>query len=175
MDKSASFEEFIALPQNEGRLFELINGEIVEKVPGRTFYSQLGLIIATAVRMFCLQHNIPCQISGADGAYRILGNTVAPDFAYKRTPMSKDYPDEESPLWVVEIISPTDKVYDIRAKRRIYQNAGILLWEVYFEDQTVDVYRPGHSERIEMRIGDMLDGGDVLPGFTLAVKDLFGE
>jgi Uma2 family endonuclease len=170
---ASSFEEFIALPENTDRLFELINGEIIEKVPGRTLYSQLALMIATAVRMFCLQHQLPCQISGADGAYRILGNVLAPDFAYKETPMSELYPDPEPPLWVVEVISPTDKAQAIRAKRRIYQAAGILLWEVYWEDQTVDVYRPGQPDRIEYGIDDTLNGDPVLPEFKLSVKAIF--
>lgn len=71
------------------------------------------------------------------------------------------------------MISPTDKAKDIRAKRKIYQAAGILLWEVYREDQTVDVYLPNQAERIEYGIDDVLDAGDVIPGFTLAVRDIF--
>jgi Uma2 family endonuclease len=167
------FEAFIQLPENEDRLFEFINGEVIEKVPGRTRNSEYGHIIATAVRIFCLANNIPCRTSGGDGAYDINRNVVAPDFAYKRTPTSDNYPDPEPPLWAVEIISPTDKAKDIRAKRRIYQAAGILLWEMYPEDKTIDVYLPGQSDRVEYGINDVLNAGDVLPGFELLVKEIF--
>lgn len=170
----SEFELFIQQPENADRLFEYINGEIIEKVPGRTRYSEFAHIIAAAVRMFCRANNIPCRTSGGDGAYDINGNVVAPDFAYKQTPTSELYPDPEPPLWAVEVISPTDKAKDIRAKRRIYQAAGILLWEVYYEDQTVDVYVPGQTERIEYGIDDVLNAGDILPGFTLSVKEIFG-
>jgi Uma2 family endonuclease len=169
------FRAYIALPENADRLFEFINGEIIEKAPGRTRYSEYGHIIAAAVRMFCRAHNLPCHTSGGDGAYTIEGHVLAPDFAYKPTPMSDLYPDPVPPLWAVEIISPTDKAKDIRAKRRIYQAAGILLWEVYREDQTVDVYLPGESERHEFGIDDVLNGAGVLPGFELAVRELFGD
>jgi Uma2 family endonuclease len=171
---ASEFAVFIQQPENADRLFEYINGEIIEKLYIPTLYSQFALIIAASVRMFCRANNTPCRTSGGDGAYDINGNVVAPDFAYKRTPTSEVYPDPEPPLWAVEVISPTDKAKDIRAKRRIYQAAAILLWELYYEDQTVDVYLPGQTERIEYGIDNVLNAGDVLPGFTLSVKEIFG-
>jgi Uma2 family endonuclease len=166
------FEQFVAQPENQDRLFELINGEIIEVSPGRTRNSEFGHLIAVPVHMFCRENNLPCHTSGGDGAYNIQGHVVAPDFAYKRTPMSDEYPDPVAPQWVVEVISPTDKAPDIRDKRQIYRQAGILLWEMYPMSQSIDVYTPGQPLRT-VGIDEMLDGGDVLPGFTLAVKDIF--
>src|SRR5262245_37955161 len=120
-------------------------GEIFEVSPGRTRYSEYHDILVSAVRPFCREHNIPCHTCSADGAFANSGNTLAPDFAYKRTPMSEEYPDPEPPLWVVEVVSPTDKAPEIRAKRQIYQNAGILLWEMYSQEQNIDVYPLGKS------------------------------
>ena len=167
------FKEFVSRPENADRLFELINGAIIEVSPGRTRNSGFGILVSASVLNFCRAHNIPCYISGADGAYDINGNTVAPDFAYKRTPLSDDYPDPAPPLWVLEVVSPTDKAPDIRDKREIYEQAGILLWEMYPKRQSIDVYAPGQKKRT-FRIDDTLDGGDVLPGFRLAVRELFG-
>jgi Uma2 family endonuclease len=168
------FEAYIAQPENADCLFELINGEIIEVSPGRTSNSEFGLLIAAAVVLFCRNAQIACHVSGSDGAYKIGNNTVAPDFAYKRTAMSDEYPDPEPPLWVVEIISPTDKAPDIRDKRRIYLQAGILLWELYAPSKSIDVYAPGQPLR-EVGIDDILDVGDLIPGFKLAVKEFFGE
>jgi Uma2 family endonuclease len=167
------FEAFIRRPENADRLFELMYGEITEVSPGRTRYSQINHIIVHAVLSFCEQHNLPAHTSGGDGAYRIQGNVVAPDFAYKRTPMSEEYPDPEPPLWVVEVISPTDEPEEIRKKRQIYREAGILMWETYFKSKTIDVYPPGKPP-YTATIDDVLDVGDVIPGFTLAVKKVFG-
>jgi Uma2 family endonuclease len=166
------FQQFISLPENEDRLFELIDGEISEVSPGRTSNSEYEHLIAFAVRAFCHEHKIPCHTSGGDGAYNVQGHVVAPDFAYKPTPMSDEYPDPVAPLWVVEIISPNDKASDIRKKRRIYNQADILLWEVYPLEQLVDVYMAGKLVQAA-GIDDMLDGGDVLEGFTLAVRAIF--
>jgi Uma2 family endonuclease len=166
------FKEFVSRPENSDRLFELINGEIIEVTPGRTRNSGFGILLAVAVHQFCRTHNIPCYISGGDGAYDVNGHTVAPDFAYKRTPLSDDYPDPNPPLWVLEVVSPTDKAPDIRDKREIYEQAGILLWEMYPKRQSIDVYAPGQKKRT-FGINDTLDGGDVLPRFTLPMRELF--
>lgn len=168
------FQAFIAQPENADRLFEFINGEIVEVSPGRTSNSALEHILSFIVRLFCREHNLPCYISGGDGAYNIDGHVIAPDFAYKTTPMSNEYPDPEPPLWAVEIISPTDRAPDIRDKRQIYLHAGILYWEMYPESQSIDIYPPGEKMRT-VGVNDVIDMGDVLPGFTLAVKDIFAD
>jgi Uma2 family endonuclease len=177
MAKPHTIDEFIAFalkPQNSDKDFEFVNDKVIERRPGPTLYSWYGQNIMFAIRMFCREHGVVCHTSSAYGAYHILGNVVAPNFAYKRTPMSDEYPDPEPPLWVVEIVSPTDKAPDIRAKRQIYRNAGILLWEMYPEEQSIDVYPPGKSMRT-LDINETLDGGDVLPGFTLPVRDIFGQ
>jgi Uma2 family endonuclease len=167
------FQEFVNRPENSDRLFELVNGEIIEVMPGRTRNSEIHDIIVFAVRLFCQTHHVPCHTTSADGAYNIEGNVVAPDFAYKPTPMSDEYPDPVAPQWVVEIISPTDKAEDIRNKREIYLSAGILLWEMYPKSERIDVYPPGESMRI-VTIDGTLDGGTVLPGFTISARELFG-
>lgn len=168
------FEHFVNLPENAERRFELIDGEIVEMAPGCTWNSGVSYILSYKVFSFCEANNLPCYISGGGGDYDIQGHIVCPDFAYKTTPLSKDYPDTVPPLWAVEVISPTDKAPDIRRKRQIYQEAGILLWELYDNVQRVDVYAPDQPVRTS-GIDDTLDGGDVLPGFSLAVKELFAD
>ncbi len=166
------FKQFVNEPENSDRLFELIDGEIIEKMPGRTSNSLIHSILTGEVRPFCKVHGIPCYTTNADGAYDVQGNVVAPDFAYKHTPMSDDYPDPVAPEWAVEVISPTDKVVAIRKKRTIYRAARILLWEIYPEDRTVDVYAPDQPVRT-YGIEDTVDAGDLLPGFNLALKDIF--
>lgn len=168
------FKAFVARAENAGRLFELINGEIVEVSPGRTNNSALEHLLSFAVRLFCEQNALPCYISGGDGAFTVEGHVVAPDFAYKSTPMSDDYPDPIAPEWAIEIVSPNDRAPDIRDKRNIYVEAGILYGELYPEKRSIDVYAPDQPVRT-IGIDGTLDGGDVLPGFALTLKDLFAK
>jgi Uma2 family endonuclease len=168
------FRAYVEQAENSDQIYELIHGEIIVVSPSRTRNSEFGQLITVAVHVFCRTHNLPCHTSGADGTYSIDGHVVVPDFAYKTTPMSNDYPDPTPPLWVVEIISPTDKAPDIRDKRQIYVQAGILYWEVYPQSKSIDVYALGQQVRT-VGIDDVLDGGAVLPDFELAVRELFAE
>jgi Uma2 family endonuclease len=173
--KPITFEEFrlyTLQPDNAERSFELIHGEILEKMPGTTLNSAIPVNIAFHARLHCRDKGIPCHISTGDGAYRIGNDVVAPDMAYKQSPMTDEYPDPIVPLWVVEVISTNDKAYDIRKKRQIYQEAGILLWEIYPELLSVDVYMSGQSP-MTFQIGETLTVDAVIPGLILSVKNIF--
>lgn len=170
----SDFLEFVYLPENEARVFELINGEIVEKMPGRTRNSGIPMIIGGHVFAFCRDHNLPFYSSGADGAYRILESVLAPDFAYKRTPLSDDYPDPVPPDWVIEVISPTEKPDEIRAKRLIYINANILYWEIYPKSRSIDIYAPDQPVKT-VDLDATLAVGELIPGFSIAARAIFTD
>ena len=48
------------------------------------------------------------------------------------------------------------------------------MWVVYPDEQFIDVYQP-QKPFDTIKIDGVLDGGDVLPGFTLAVRTVFEE
>lgn len=48
------------------------------------------------------------------------------------------------------------------------------MWLAFPETQTVEVYTPDDDVRT-FGLNDVLDCGDILPGFTLAVKDIFAD
>jgi len=173
--REMTIEEFIVFatsPENENRNFEFIDGEIIEMSPSRARNSELGDVLSFEVRTFCKQHNLPCHTAGRDATFNILDNVITPDFVYKPTEMSWDYPDPVAPLWVAEMISPSETANEVSSKREVYLRAGILYWEIYYPKRRVDVYAPGQPPKSHF-VGDVLNGGDVLPGFTLEVAVLF--
>jgi Uma2 family endonuclease len=138
-------DDFIAyaqLPENADRNLEFINGKVVEKVGSTTQNAQIPLLLGSIVLAHCDTHGLPCTITGADGEYCSGDWCFIPDFAYKTTPVSANFPDYEPPLWAVEVVSPNENP---AAKRRKYIAAGILLWEVYADERVIDVYAPGKS------------------------------
>jgi Uma2 family endonuclease len=79
------------------------------------------------------------------------------------------------PNLTVDVVSPTNTAEDVLAKVRDYFRTGVqLVWVVYPEDESVYVYTSRTSVRILDRTGE-LDGGDVLPGFRLALAELFEQ
>jgi Uma2 family endonuclease len=143
-------EDFIAFatdPQNAERRLEWLQGEVSEKTPGSTKNLTIAFYLGYLVQTHCEAHQLPCYINSGDGGYRIGDSILAPDFAYKPTPTTTDYPDAVAPRWVMEVISPTDKPSDLRKNRQVYLEAGILVWEAYPDEAVVEVYAPQEAPR----------------------------
>src|SRR5262245_14012549 len=75
----AEFYAYIELPQNARKTFELIDGEIVEKMPTFGYSSGVGARITTFIGMYLLKNDI-AFFTDAQGGYDIDDeNTLAPD------------------------------------------------------------------------------------------------
>ena len=80
---------------------------------------------------------------------------------------------EVVPDLVVEIVSPSDGQREVSDKARMWLRYGVrLVWVVQPDTYTVDVYEPGRAV-VTLDEHGTLDGLDVLPGFTCAVRDIF--
>src|SRR4051812_23821631 len=104
------FQEFEALPEHAGQIFELIDGEIIQKMPSFTpsrIASRINRFIGNFVDARDLGY-----VTGADGGYVMSpGNVFNPDVGFiskKRLPTE---PEREAPVppdMAVEVKSPTD-------------------------------------------------------------------
>jgi Uma2 family endonuclease len=73
----------------------------------------------------------------------------------------------------VEIRSPGDTWPEIENKVRDYLNRGVrLVWVIDPKPATVTIYRPS-APRAVLHADDVLDGGDVVPGFACPVRRIF--
>lgn len=170
--------EDLYLVEDDDCLHELIRGELIQIPFGSfqhsTIAARIGARIGTHV---CALHL--GIVTGANGGY-VLGRdpdtVVAPDAAFVRA----DRLPEEFPTWlelapdlVVEVIEPWDSMNDVTGKVMLYLDAGTqLVWVVQPRFQTVTVHYPDRTTRT-FTAAEQLDGGDVLPGFTLSLAELF--
>ena len=75
----------------------------------------------------------------------------------------------------IEVISPSNLVEDLLVKLDEYFRAGVrLAWVVFPQQALVYVYESFTQVRVLTR-ADVLEGGPVLPGFRLALNELFPE
>jgi Uma2 family endonuclease len=80
-----------------------------------------------------------------------------------------------APDLAIEILSTSNTPREMENKRRDYFGAGThLVWEVDPTARRVRVYT-GVNEFSTLSESDTLDGGDILPGFSLVVQDMFSE
>jgi Uma2 family endonuclease len=80
-----------------------------------------------------------------------------------------------APDLAVEILSPDQHWAQFLDKIQFYLLHGVrLVWVIDPATSTVTVQVPGEDARI-LRPGDHLDGGDVLPGFSLPIAEMFAQ
>lgn len=78
-----------------------------------------------------------------------------------------------APEVAVEVLSPSDSSMGVQEKTLEYLEAGArLVWIVDPDAHTVTVYRPDGSANL-LREHDVLEGEDVLPGFSLPAREIF--
>lgn len=96
---------------------------------------------------------------------------------FARWPRDKPIPRQNAwevlPDLCAEFVSPNDLAEEVRDKVAEYLAAGVrVVWVFYPERGLADVYEPAGVARHLTR-ADTLDGGPVLPGFTLPLAELF--
>lgn len=172
----AEFEAFIALPENADNLYEYIDGEIIE-VPSNPYASKFSMRIGRYLGQFVDEHDLG-HVTGEQGGFMVDGERVAPDVAYiskERQPeLVKEGYNPNPPELVVEVETPVSATSErkINNKLRHYMAAGVWVWVFYPDIAQIKVYIPGQPMQI-LGMDDELDGGEVLPGFKVTVKDIF--
>jgi Uma2 family endonuclease len=172
-------EDLEALP-DDGQVYELIDGKLVRREPVGAEHGDLGAGMLARLWVF-LRGNPLGRAYNAETIFRLQVDPeigVKPDVSFvrkERLPPRSDYarPLELAPDLVVEVVSPNDRAGAIEEKIELYQRFGVpLIWLLWPRRHTISVLELGRAAR-ELREGDVLDGGDVLPGFRVPVADLF--
>jgi Uma2 family endonuclease len=172
------FFDYAALPENRDKRFELNNGTIVEIKSSSPIHTIVAGRIIWHLNAWVVPNDLG-YVTGSDGGFKLASNRVRqPDVAYiskarlPQIPVRFDMP----PDLVVEVVSENEDVF---RKTREYLYAGVqLVWIVYADEQMVYVMNMHLDSSIRATpfgIGTTLNGGHVLPGFTLSVRDIFPE
>ncbi len=177
---TATIEDVIRLSESEGRLFELVDGTLVEKAMGWQ-ESLLAGVIMQWLNNYLDQHRIGVA-TGPDGMTRLFSDTVrGPDVAFVAWTRLPDGRIPTAPIpdlvpnFVIEVLSVSNTYSEMSRKRREYFHAGVeLLWMVDHRSRTVTVFR-SPQEALVVAEGQTLDGGKVLPGWQVDVAELFSR
>ncbi len=172
-----AFEHFLAEPDHQNRLFELIDGEPVEKMPTEE-HAELQTRIAGEIYIYV--KNNPGGRVTSEARHRARGdqhNDRLPDVAYTHPervkPVVKRGAVTHLPDLCVEIKSPSDTYIGLRAKAAYYlENGAKVVWLVFPDKQAIEIHTD-HSPITTLGINDSLNGGDVLPNFSLPLKTIF--
>jgi Uma2 family endonuclease len=162
----------------DGR-FEVVRGVRVEKQPMGLIENLIASILQGRLEPFCRENDLGRAVN--ETMFALPGwNDRKPDVAfvsYARWAAARPLPRVNAwpvaPDLAVEVISPTDKAFDVVDKVREYFAAGVRrVWHVYSNVEQVFVFDSPTAVRVLAR-GDELDGDPVVPGFRLPVADVF--
>lgn len=172
----AEFEDLLNLPENRDRLLELINREIAEKMPTEE-HGEIQAFIVAALLAFVLPRKLGRV--GVEVRHKMPNddaNSRLPDVSFiaGNRPRVTEGSVLQMPDLAVEIKSPDDSLKTLRDKAHYYMvNGTRLVWIVDPAKRLVIVLTPDDEEIL--LDGETLTGGDVLPGFTLPLRDIFAD
>jgi Uma2 family endonuclease len=174
--RQVTVEEFAAMPLHG--IWELVDGEPIELSPaaGRSGWISANVValLANHVRSGRLGWAFSAEtgfvlfsdrqtVRSPDAAVVLRDRLAAPPDSF--VPLAPDL--------AVEVLSPSDRMADAMSKITMYLQAGVrLVWLIDPETLTVTVFRQDAAPK---SIGERetLDGGDVLPGFSVQVAEIF--
>ena len=177
-------EEFLALPENNDVERWLIKGKFTERpVTKRSFsHSRTEAQIVYLLQRWLNQQPAPrgMVVSGEAGfrLSRIPASTVGVDVAYISAEQIATTPRnafliEGAPVLAVEILSPSDRNDDVADKIYEFLEAGVKqVWRVEPTLGLITVFKPD-AEPEGFNIHGHLDGDPHLPGFRVAVAEIF--
>jgi Uma2 family endonuclease len=175
---TATEADVLVRPNGEKRLFELVDRVLVEKTMGY-YESLLAALLIGFLRAFLHQNDLGF-VMGADAPLRLAPGLVRlPDISFvlwDRFP-NRELPPEPIPDLVpdlaIEVLSEGNTEAEMARKLQEYFAAGVqLAWYVDPRARTVRVYTSPTDVRL-LSEEDTLEGGSVLPGFTVNIREWF--
>lgn len=167
--------QFDAMPYEEGRRWELINGELIS-VPSPTWQHQdMVFRILLVLRRYLETSKIP-GLAAHEVEFALTDrDRLRPDVcvllgenASRLDPTRSPIPG--APDIAIEVISPTERASESHEKVRTYlRNGTSEVWQVYPKSRTVQVHHGIAGRLLEW---DQPVETDLLPGFALHLASL---
>ncbi|MEN9519322.1 MAG: hypothetical protein RLZZ381_1910 [Cyanobacteriota bacterium] len=78
-----------------------------------------------------------------------------------------------APDFVIELLSPNDRLSDVQSKMTEYQACGVKLgWLIYPDEKRVEIYRLGKETEVLLELKN-LSGEDLMPKLTVDLQEIF--
>jgi Uma2 family endonuclease len=174
----ATEQDVLDILNRTDRLYELVDGVLVEKVMGY-MEASLAVWLGHLLQQFLDRKDLG-NLAGADGTLRLMPGLVRiPDISFVRWEKLPNRRLPEKPIpdlipdLAIEVLSEGNTPGEMKRKLKEYFITGVqLVWFVDPERRTVQVFT-APDRAVTLTEADTLDGGEVMPGLALPVKDVF--
>lgn len=173
--------EQLATMPNDGKRYELVNGELRMISPAGFEHGRLVMRLASRLNQHVEEHQLGV-VSAAETGFLLSRNpdTVrAPDVAFVEQNRLTRHADTRgylplAPDLVAEVVSPSDSHSEVEKKSLAWRTAGVrMVLVVEPATRTIQVYRSGNNI-VSLTDQDTLDASDIVPGWRLVIGEVFG-
>lgn len=173
------------MPDDLGHRYELVEGRLVRMSPTGGSHGRRSSDLNGALWSYVTRQGLGVVL-GAETGFNLTRpgerreTVLAPDVAFVRAehaPLTEtdDFP-HVAPDLAVEVASPGDSRRRMGEKARRWLDRGArLVWIVWPRRREIDVWQPGDTQPHILTVADTLDGGAVVPGFSIPVAQVCPE
>jgi len=171
--------ELLYMP-DDGFRYELVQGELRRMNPAGNVHGRIAVRITWRLAQY-VEVNRLGTVYAAEMGFRIASDpdTVrAPDVAFVSQTRVEAVGEvegfwPEAPDLAIEVISPGDTFTEVEEKVFDWLEAGTKMVVVINPRQRSSTVYKSPTDIIALAEADVLKGGDVVPGFELAVREIF--
>jgi len=172
-------DELLHMP-DDGFRYELVQGELRRMTPAGNVHGRVAMNIGISLGNYVKAHDLG-TVYAAETGFRLTEDpdTVrAPDVAFVSRPRVEAVGEvegfwPEAPDLAVEVVSPGDSYTEVEEKVFDWLDAGTKMVVVINPRQRSATVYKSPSDITALAEADVLAGGDVVPGFELAVRKIF--
>jgi Uma2 family endonuclease len=172
-------DEFMAL-NRDGHRYELVDGELIDVGNSGAKHGHVCSLLMILLGGYVHLQKLGVMFDSSTAFQMKNGNKRSPDvsfFAKERLQGIEDLPAgflEGAPDLAVEVLSPSNTIEEIDTKiTEYFENGARLVWAINPAQRYTLVYRNGLEPDRLLKLGDSLEGEEVVPGFTLPMAELF--
>lgn len=172
-------DELLHMP-DDGFRYELVQGELRRMNPAGNVHGRIAVRFTWRLAQY-VEENRLGTVYAAETGFRLSSDpdTVrAPDVAFVSRARVEAVGEvegfwPEAPDLATEVISPGDSYTDVEEKVFDWLDAGTKMVVVINPRQRSATVYKSQTDIIALAEADVMDGGDIVPGFELAVREIF--
>ena len=178
--KLMTAEELFAMPDDGYHRYELVRGELRTMAPPGTYHGKSATRVGMHLGNFVNEHDLG-EVYIAEVGFLIGSNpdhVRAPDIAFVRREREEEVGEIHGyfpgpPDLAIEVISPNDRYTEVDEKVQDWLDAGTrMVIVINPRRREVRIHTP-LTDAVVLAPGDILDGGDVVPGWTIPISAIF--
>jgi len=176
--KISTYQDYLNLP-DDGKRYELINGELVMVAAPFTIHQIISGNIEEEIRTFLKQTQMGIMIHSPIDVVLSETNVVQPDIIFiseANSNIIKEKNIQGTPDLVIEILSPSTAYYDIIEKKEIYETFGVKeYWIVDPKKQRIEIFElKGNYFELNQRLNSQgMANSLIMQGFEISLERIF--